>query len=131
MFKAPKGSAVVVVDAEKRILLLLRSRESHWMPLKWGLPGGKIEIGETWLEGARRETKEETTLTLQELNLLSIDDKVVVYACNDWSGTVEIDYEHEDWAWVPREQLVNYDKVPLINELYEMAMIYVEDKKNH
>ena len=55
-----KGSAVVMpVDAKKRILLVKQYR----LPARrflWELPAGKIDAGETALQAARRELKEET-----------------------------------------------------------------------
>ena len=55
-----KGSAVVMpVDVKKRILLVKQYR----LPARaymWELPAGKIDPGETALQAARRELKEET-----------------------------------------------------------------------
>jgi ADP-ribose pyrophosphatase len=55
-----KGSAVVLpVDDRGRVLLVKQYR----FPMKdflWELPAGKIDPGETALQGAKRELKEET-----------------------------------------------------------------------
>jgi len=55
-----KGSAVVMpVDAKKRILLVRQYR----LPARrylWELPAGKIDAGESALQAAKRELKEET-----------------------------------------------------------------------
>jgi ADP-ribose pyrophosphatase len=54
------GSAVIMpVDAKKRILLVKQYR----LPARrflWELPAGKIDAGETPLQAAKRELKEET-----------------------------------------------------------------------
>lgn len=54
------GSAVIMpVDAKKRILLVRQYR----LPAKsylWELPAGKVDVGETPLQAAKRELKEET-----------------------------------------------------------------------
>ena len=54
------GSAVIMpVDAKKRVLLVKQYR----LPARrflWELPAGKIDAGETPLQAAKRELKEET-----------------------------------------------------------------------
>ena len=73
-----KGSAVAILDDDNSMLLLMRSGKSRWMPNRWGLPGGKIESGETSEEAAIRETKEETSLDIQNLSSLKdFSDKAV------------------------------------------------------
>lgn len=55
-----KGSAVVMpVDAKKRVLLVKQYRVPARSFL-WELPAGKIDEGETALQAAKRELKEET-----------------------------------------------------------------------
>jgi ADP-ribose pyrophosphatase YjhB (NUDIX family) len=49
------GSSAVVVDGEDRILLQRRSDSGNW-----ALPGGAMDIGETFAESVVREVREET-----------------------------------------------------------------------
>ncbi len=49
------AAAVIILDQENRILLQKRGDDFFW-----GLPGGIMEIGETFEETAIRETLEET-----------------------------------------------------------------------
>jgi 8-oxo-dGTP diphosphatase len=58
------GMAVysIIRDPEKRVLLLQRSAHSRSYPLRWDLPGGKLDPGENYADGLRRETREETGL---------------------------------------------------------------------
>ena len=65
-----KGSAVLILDDEDRLLILLRSKGAHWMPQKWGLPGGRIERGENAAGAAIRETKEETDLDIDVADMV-------------------------------------------------------------
>jgi 8-oxo-dGTP diphosphatase len=48
-------SGVLAVDAAQRVLLVRRADHGTW-----GLPGGGVEVGETWLEAGVRECREET-----------------------------------------------------------------------
>ena len=125
----PIGASIVILNKEKEILLLKRSSLSRWMPNKWGLPGGKIEDGESKEKAAVRETLEETRLEVspKDLFLLSETKKVVVYFTKVYNGVVIIDWEHSDWGWVKRKDLANYDAIPTMAELFDGALRY--DKK--
>lgn len=63
------GSAIIVVNDKKEILLQKRADRNQW-----GLPGGLQELGETFEEVAVRELKEETGLqtTIQDLKLIGV-----------------------------------------------------------
>ena len=121
-----KGSAVVVLDKSDRILLLLRSKESNWMPSKWGLPGGRIEPGESSEEAAVRETSEETTLDIKVEDLTHLKDfsnkRVDIFYTNKYTGVVEIDFKHEDYAWVTQEEFASYDTTPTIVNIFDWIL---------
>lgn len=57
-------AGVLLVDAAGRVLLEHRDARAPTHPLKWSLVGGHIEGDETPEEAARRETFEETGLTI-------------------------------------------------------------------
>jgi len=65
--------ALIVEDG--RVLLVKRGHP----PLKgeWSVPGGAVEIGETLREAAAREACEETSLTVQVMDLLGVYDRVL------------------------------------------------------
>ncbi len=58
-------AAVILLDAQDRVLMQHRDGGALRWPHKWGLPGGAIEPGETPEEGARRELEEETGLRVE------------------------------------------------------------------
>jgi 8-oxo-dGTP pyrophosphatase MutT (NUDIX family) len=49
----------VVVDSERRVLLLRRSHEAISFAGLWEIPGGRLRAQETPVEGLRRELLEE------------------------------------------------------------------------
>jgi len=77
----------------------------------WTMPGGKLEFGETLLDGAVREVLEETTIKIdkEEIKLLSVTDEVrpdthyvtVGFLCRDFQGKPETTEPEEitEWKW--------------------------------
>lgn len=94
------GASVIVVDAQGRILLQLRS-DNH----SWSYAGGSIELDENVEDTARRELFEETGLIAEKLELFGVfsgkelhyvypnGDEVsnvdIVYVCRQYSGTLK------------------------------------------
>ena len=115
----PKGAAVVIFDEEERVLILLRPKDMSWAPGKWALPGGHIEEGETPMMAAVREVREETSLAIPNPQQFhnSPNGEVVYFVARVRSPRVEIDFEHDDFAWVYPKDLTNYDRVPQLKWL--------------
>jgi ADP-ribose pyrophosphatase YjhB (NUDIX family) len=57
------GVSAIIFDEQERVLLIRRGRP----PAQgfWHVPGGKLEAGESLVEGVRREVKEETGLDVE------------------------------------------------------------------
>jgi len=119
----PKGSAVVIFDEEGKVLILLRPKTVRWGPGKWALPGGHIEEGETPMMAACREVREETSLITPNPRQFHISDngEVVYFVADHYGGEVKIDFEHDDFAWVYPEDLTNYDRVSILDEVIALA----------
>ncbi len=62
------GTGVFVVNGKGEILFLKRTG-SHGADT-WCLPGGHLEFGESFLVNAIRETKEETDLDVQSVEVI-------------------------------------------------------------
>ena len=91
----------------RRYLYLLRNDPKH--PTTWGLPGGKVEEGETLLGGMERECIEElgffpTYQRLIPLEKFTSADQAFEY--HTWICVVEseftprLNYEHMGYAWI-------------------------------
>jgi len=65
-------ASVAVVDPYGRVLMQERDERAPVHPEKWGLPGGRLEDGETFVEGAVRELEEETALRMTVDDLASL-----------------------------------------------------------
>jgi 8-oxo-dGTP diphosphatase len=85
------GVGVAVISGE-RILLVRRGREPA--AGMWAVPGGKLELGETWREAARREVWEETGVEVEVGEVVWAGDSIGPgdppawhYALVDFVGT--------------------------------------------
>jgi ADP-ribose pyrophosphatase YjhB (NUDIX family) len=101
------GSSAVVVDDEGRILLHRRSDSGNW-----ALPGGAMDIGETFAASAIREVKEETGFDVRIDRIIGIysdpghvfaysDGEVrqefsICLACTITGGTLAVSHESTD-----------------------------------
>ena len=105
------GSFVGIIS-ENKILLLKKNYSNKF----WTLPGGKLELGESILAGAQRELKEETGLSLDNLNWLqknvcyitkeqTIAFCYVVYLDKCDTNIVLSPNEHSDFNWFTRDEL--------------------------
>ena len=115
---------MVILDSTDRVLLLKRPSWIHWGANKWAFPGGKLEQGETPMQAATRETKEETELDVSNLRAVKtcLDKPVDAFYTRDYQGNVKIDWEHDDWAWVEPQAFGTYALAPQVQEMYEWVI---------
>lgn len=92
-----------------RYLYLLRNDPKH--PETWGLPGGKVEAGETLLGTMERECVEELGRFPSYTKLLPLEKFTStdgVFEYNTWVCVVEQEFvpilnnEHDGYAWINR-----------------------------
>src|SRR5580658_6837614 len=71
---------------ETRALIVQRKQQPN--AGRWGFPGGVLELGETFAEGAMRELKEETGIVAEPAGWLDIHDAI----SRDQEGRVQFHY---------------------------------------
>ena len=64
----PEPTVGILIFNSRGELLLIQSHKWHG---KYGVPGGHIELGESAIESARREAKEETGFDLEDIQFLN------------------------------------------------------------
>ena len=82
---------------------------------KWTMPGGKLEFGETFETGAKRETLEETGIQLNNLRVICVNNDMVETAhfvtigliCDDFTGEPKVCEPDEitEWHWFDLDNL--------------------------
>lgn len=110
---APPIAAAVIVKDGRVLLVQRRVKEGS---LSWQFPAGAIEDGESPGEAAVRETREETSLTVTEKNLLgerihpSTGRTMIYVACDVVNGEARVADEDElaDFVWSAHGQLTEY-----------------------
>jgi len=112
-----RAAAVLFLDVPgRRLLLLRRGPTDPWRPGWWNLPGGVVEEGETFEEGAAREAVEEAGLTPRSLvEAYRMEDTgfdMRIFVATRWSGDVEIDHESDAFRWVPWSDLGKVKVLP-------------------
>jgi 8-oxo-dGTP pyrophosphatase MutT (NUDIX family) len=112
------GSVVIILNEQNEVLLQKRHDGT------WGLPGGLMDLGESFEEVAKREVFEETGLAVETLTLLNVfsgsehylkvsnGDELysvtAVYYTKDVSGEMNVDYsESEKMEYHPLNNLPN------------------------
>lgn len=118
---------VVVINLEKKILVIRRRLKDLYRPGAWDLPGGNIDNEDRQnyqngtnlaYEAALREVREESGLLITDLELLAIKGGVnkeniliyfVAYQAKTNSVEVKLSSEHIDYQWIGIEDYQNLD----------------------
>jgi 8-oxo-dGTP pyrophosphatase MutT (NUDIX family) len=105
------------------------------MPGKWSLAGGGIEKGESALNAATREAKEEAGMTIHKTTSLGDvfyekegrSAAFFVAKYGDWTGTPELletdgIMENDKMVWATQEEALAYDLIPTVGEAIKRSM---------
>ena len=106
----------------------------------WTMPGGKLRFGESFEDGAKRETMEECGITLKSVKVIAVNNDIAGTAHFVTVGLISEDFEGEprvtepdkivEWGWF---DLMNLPK-PLyfpserVLQNYAQKKFYIEQK---
>lgn len=130
--KAPNTTKQITVFVglviHKGKLLMVQRHEPEMKEghLKWEIPGGKVDFGETPEEAIRREIKEETGVEVKVKRLLPVvhannweypwgvqQTLLFAYECEFVSQTVKKEDHHvEEVEWVKLTDVKKLDRLP-------------------
>ena len=85
-------------------ILLLRPKNNIY----WHLPGGHLHVNESYINGLKREIKEETNINISKI--LEIQNKLNfrLYICMSNTEHVKLSSEHTNFKWVDPLFLRNF-----------------------
>ncbi|HZU91827.1 MAG TPA: NUDIX hydrolase [Stellaceae bacterium] len=129
------GVLAVVLRGERALVV---RRANPPLPGRWGFPGGVLELGETVAEGAMRELREETGVTAEPAEVLTVLDAID----RDAAGRVRYHYalvavrglwrsgegvagdDADEVAWLSRAEIVahNLPVAPALLSLINLAL---------
>lgn len=107
---------------------------------KYHLPGGRIEIGEPFIEGLEREVREETGLTITVGAPLYVGEWfpvikgeatqiiAVFFVCTTDSSSVRLSDEHDRYEWIAPE---TYPQFPLMEPEDMVIETYLKTHIEH
>ena len=116
---APVVGVGGVVVRDGRVLLIRRGKPPLFR--QWTIPGGTVELGETLQEAVVREMREETSLSVQPLGVLTVFDRIeregeevryhfviVDFLCRASAGEARAGSDALEVAWVRPQDLPAY-----------------------
>lgn len=134
---SPKTELTNMVMVEDRATgrVLVQQRVKSWTVLSF--PGGHVEAGESFVDSAIREVKEETGLDIRNLkscgvihwaNKDSLDRYIVyLYKTSDFSGELLSETEEGKVFWIAPDELKAQN---LSNNFGNYLPMFLEDKYN-
>ena len=143
--KLPIVGINIMLFKDNKILLGLRADDKEKReqgvhgPNQWMMCGGKLEMGESFEECARREMLEENGMQIGELKLISLANTIngdfqcasIGFLCEEFTGEPQVLEPHAitDWQWFDLDNLPENLFMPTrqIIDNYQKGELYTHD----
>jgi mutator protein MutT len=123
-----------------RLLVVKRSPTETSFPNMWEIPGGHVEPGETVKDAVVRETKEETSLTVEEV--IGEFDEMHWLSSSGTKKNVQMNFtaivaedggevrttpeEHSEYAWVGEEEAAGLEATEAMHKVFRDAFSFAK-----
>lgn len=107
----------MVQNSKNEILLVQEPENNNWMPLHWGLPGGKPTEKESLLETFHRKARTDVGQELKPEGILKVEEllmegrTVVMYIVLAKAASDEVSGEVKEYKWVGKEEVEKMEKI--------------------
>lgn len=114
-----------IINDEGKVLIVREAASKDTTQVgKWGLPGGRLEPGESFTDGLQREVREETGLQVTIGKPLYVGEWrpvirgvphqiiAIFMVCKVKSGDVQLSDEHDQYKWISPAKRANYTVMP-------------------
>lgn len=123
----------LVSNADGKFLILQRHENDPHRPCEWDLPGGQAEPGESPIDAAKREAREETGLQLMNLRPIHVTSRIssncqvvkTIFTTSSYTGEVSLSHEHRALQWASANTLA---ELPISPD-YRTAALMVQSSQ--
>jgi 8-oxo-dGTP diphosphatase len=128
MDKIGISQKAIVVNSKGKFLAVRRSKTAPAKPLSWDLPGGELDFGEYPVKGIIREVKEETGLTIKNIEPFDVEAHIypnkefwitIAYKAQCGKGGVKLSFEHDEFRWVAPKEFLKLESSPKLRRFVE------------
>ena len=111
----------IIFNSKNQVLVLREApREDGTQAGKFGLPGGRVNTGEHYLDALHREVLEETNLKITIGDIVysgewrpvikGVTHQIIgmFFVCKIKSGVIKLSSEHNDYKWITQDQISNF-----------------------
>jgi len=122
-----------VVISNGRVLLVRRGHAPS--EGEWSIPGGLLEVGETLVEGVRRELQEETGIRVKVFDVIDVFERISLdgegktkfhfvvldYFCESAGGDARPGSDVTEVAWVAEKEVEGYSLTAAVKQVIRKA----------
>lgn len=126
------GGAVIFRNG--KVLIIQRATDEDYMPGLWEIPSGKREPSEKIADGTKRETMEETGLSVEIGDPVGIFEykvdkpneirevtQICFLATPIGDAEVKLSNEHQNFAWISESEINKYNITEETKEIIRKA----------